>query len=135
MRRLMCAALAMLTLSIVVVGCGQKGPQKYHVAGTVSLDKKALENGTLIFYPTTGGGDADVATIRKGEYACEVKPGPKRVEITAQRPMVPEKLGPMGGPNMEQYLPQKYNKKSELTAEIKASGTNKVDFALESAKP
>lgn len=126
-KSLCAAALA----AALLAGCGTKGEPTYRVKGNVSFDSEPVPEGTLIFYPKDGPGDADVAKIKDGQYETRVKAGEKRVEIMAQRAMVPEKIGPLGGPEMEQYIPAEFNRNSELTADIQAANDNQVDFTLE----
>ena len=119
------------TLATGLIGCGPAPDAKYKVTGSVKFDDQPVQQGMAIFYPTDSGADADVAQIRDGKFEAEIKAGRKKVEITANREIVPRRLGPMGGPDMEQYIPAKFNSKSELTADV-IEDNNEINFDLKS---
>ncbi len=119
-------------LAALCISCAPAPVPKYKVTGTVTFDGDPIEEGTLIFYPAEEGSDADVATIKAGKYETRVKPGTKRVEITAQREM-PDKIGPYGDPEMEQFIPADFNRESKLQAEVAPVDNNILDFELESS--
>ena len=119
-------------ITSITTGCGSGTAPPQKVTGSVLMDGEAIADGYIMFYPTDTGGDATTAHIVAGDYETTMPPGPKKVEITAGREIVPTKIGPMGGPEMEQYIPAKYNTKSELTAEVEVKADNVIDFALTS---
>lgn len=119
-------------IAVVLAGCGPATAPPQKVTGSVLLDGEAVADGYIMFYPTDTGGDATTAHIVAGEYETKMPAGPKKVEITAGREIVPTKIGPMGGPEMEQYIPARYNTKSELKAEVEVKEDNVIDFALTS---
>ncbi|MDB5335355.1 MAG: hypothetical protein JWN70_974 [Planctomycetaceae bacterium] len=125
-------AFAGVALSIGLIGCGPAADAKYTVTGTVTFDDQPVKQGMLIFYPTDTGADADVTPIRDGRFELQMKAGPKKVEITANREIVPKKIGPMGGPEMEQYIPAKYNSKTELKSQVEKKAKNEIKFELKS---
>ncbi len=125
------ALLACAALAVGLIGCGPAADAKYKVTGSVKFDQQPVQQGMAIFYPADSGADADVAEIRDGKFEAEIKAGRKRVEITANREIVPRRLGPMGGPDMEQYIPAKFNSKSELTADV-IEDNNEINFDLKS---
>lgn len=131
------AAGAALALSLAaLVGCGGGGTKRASVGGTVSYDGKPIDNGSITFVPD-GGGDRPKAggSIRDGKYSIGATeggpvPGKYKVEITWDK-SAGKKLDPdiQGGTNTRQVLPEKFNKATTLTAEVK-SGSNKIDFPL-----
>ncbi len=125
-------ALAGVALSVGLIGCGPAGDAKYTVTGSVTFDDQPVKQGMAVFYPTDTGADADVTQIRDGHFNLQMKPGPKKVEITANREIVPKRIGPMGGPDMEQYIPAKYNSKTELKAQVEKKSKNEMKFELKS---
>lgn len=128
-----CLSLALLFAGFLCLpGCGSSGPPTYTVSGSVSLDGEPVKDGFLAFYPTDTGKDADTTKIAGGKYELKMEPGPKKVEITASREIVPKKIGPMGGPEMEQYIPAKFNTKSDLKAEVEKKAKNEINFELKS---
>lgn len=110
-------------------GCGQKGPEKYQVSGTVTFAGAPVSNGDIIFIPENTSLAPEAGAIAGGRYSALVKPGKCRVEITALN------IGPntpviMGSPIAANYIPEKYNRQSELTAEIQPRDGNVFDFPL-----
>ena len=62
-------------------------------------------------------------------------PGKYRVEIGASRKSgrkVPHPISQQPIDELEQFLPERYNLQSTLTAEVTAAGPNRFEFALES---
>ena len=137
-----------LLLGICIAGCGgDSGPERAVVFGKVTLDGAPVTEGSIAFIPmgqTTG--PTAGASIQAGEYRTPAGTGPvlgsHRVEITAyktgQRREVPGVGGATTGPSgtsvvaeVEMYIPERYNKSSNLTVDVK-SGRNQHDFKLES---
>ena len=131
----MVLSISTLTVS---AGCGSNsGLKRVVVEGRVTFDGEPITNGDVMFYPTekspapTAGG-----SIKDGKYVASarggVPVGQRRVEIRAYRK--PKSAGnhPSGeGPAAEQYLPEKYNIRSELTAVVKNdSKPMTLDFEL-----
>jgi hypothetical protein len=129
-----------LSLGIVTLaGCGgvDDAPQTVTVNGTVTFDGKPLPTGEIIFRPTEGNGRVDAAAIKDGKYSLECTLGGRVVTITALREVpgvVAQELetGEAGG-EVEQYIPEAYNDRTTLTADVSESGDNTFDFPLESA--
>ncbi len=93
------------------------------VTGTVSLDGQPIASGEVIFRAEDGKGPTHAGKIKDGTFSFSSSPGKKRVEITAMRP-VPgrtENLNPGSPPSpvLEQCIPEAYNSRSILTAEVK----------------
>ncbi len=119
-----------------LIGCGgADGPKTVTVSGEVTFDGKPLPAGEIIFRDDGGEGHADAGKIRAGEYSFQCTLGKKTVEISAMREVpgtVPQALetGEAGG-EVEQYIPEKYNGRTTLGAEVTESGENTFDFPLE----
>lgn len=112
-------------------GCGQES--KFHqVDGTVTWNGAAVADGEIIFIPEEKEFGADASKIKDGKYSLKAREGKKRVEIRATRP-VPGKLGPMGEPAIEDFIPEEYNDKSTLSADISKDKKN-FDFPLTDKK-
>ena len=128
MRHLCFATFAVLLIS----GCGSKptGPQKYTVAGAVTLDGQPVAEGVISF--DSPDGKAGSGSIKGGFYTAEVPAGMKTVRINAQKPT--GKKGPYGEDVTEELIPKQYNAESKEQFEVKTSGDNKKDFALNSKK-
>ncbi|WP_425613418.1 hypothetical protein NA78x_003250 [Anatilimnocola sp. NA78] len=120
------AALSILSLA----GCG--GSSAVKVAGNVTFQDKPIENGEIIFVPADSKVPAVAGKIEQGKYVCEVPPGASQVKVTAYRE-VPGKFDTSNpgqkNPLIEMYIPEKYNSKSELSAEVDPSKPT-LDFKL-----
>lgn len=130
-------SLSAAVFAASIIGCGgaPEGPKTAPVTGQVTLDGEPVAEGEIIFRPSEGGdGRSDAGAIRNGNYTMESTLGAKRVEIRAMRPVagaVEETLETgETGIAVEQYIPEKFNDKSELTADVQDSADNKIDFAL-----
>lgn len=128
-------------LLVVVAGCGSGGPPRLRVVGAVTLDGQPLADGAISFMPT-GKGVAAGATIAGGRYVVEgargPTPGEYRVEIRASAPsgkQVKDSFGQASIAEMESIIPDRYNDKTTLRAEITASGPNQFDFSLSTSPP
>lgn len=134
--------LWMLTAAtLLLTGCGHPGPERTSAEGQVTFDGKPLESGSIIFIPMdqTAGPSAG-GSIENGKYQILAPQGPivgsHQVQIRAFRKsgrMTP--AGPQPGaapsPEMEMFIPEKYNSKSTLEV-VFDSGMNQNDFELKS---
>ena len=127
--RLKIVAMFAVGLLGLVVGCSNEvGPKKYDVSGAVKVDGKEVAEGEIIFQSDDKSVGAEGGAIKDGKYALKAREGKNKVEIRATR-IVPGKKGPMGEDWVEQFIPEQYNEKSTLTAEV-GSGKTKHDFEL-----
>ncbi len=125
--------------SLVLVGCGgdEEGPVLHAVSGTVSLDGEPVQDGRIQFRTKTPEAKAYSAAITNGEYEVQTEAGSMSVEITASR-IVPGKFGESASPDepapplSEMYIPEQFNSKTTLTADIEAGADNTVPFDLTS---
>ena len=120
-----------------MTGCGDgidDAPEVAPVTGTVLWNGKPLEEGTIVFHPTSGrsasgtikGGEiVEVTTTTKGDGAPV---GENKVTVFATKPD-PKDTSGMGTISL---IPVKYNdvKKSGLNATIKSNQENSVAFDL-----
>ncbi|NLS96945.1 MAG: hypothetical protein GXX96_32815 [Planctomycetaceae bacterium] len=101
----------------------------------MTFDGQPVEEGRILFRAVEGDQRAFSGAIQNGRYELESLPGKMTVEITASR-IIPGKFDesnpdekvPMG----EMYIPERYNSKTELTAEVPAGGAKDVNFTLTS---
>lgn len=142
--------VAALLLLPLLAGCGRtvSGPPRAAVDGNVIVGGEPLRAGVIGFFPADGKqGPAVYATIREGHYALRQAEGPvlgrHRVEINSAVESDPvaaagdreealtqhiRKHGPLL-PRVR--IPEQFNRRSTLTAEVKGSGVNTLDFRLE----
>jgi hypothetical protein len=127
-------------LSTFGSGCGGKvdeGPALFPVKGTVTFEGEPVKEGRIQFSPAAGNGAARSAEIKEGAYELNAEPGKMKVEITASR-IVPGKFSEPASPDEapqplgEMYIPEQYNSKTTLEAEVKSSGDNNIPFQLTS---
>lgn len=131
-------AVAVLTLSLLsVTGCGEGGPARAGIQGTVTWQGSPIENGKISFIPQNGGPEA-VATIVGGKYQLSESEGPvlgaNRIAIMGLRNLGSQEAGPPHPPGTmieatQQFIPNEYNNSSKLETEIQA-GENTYDVAL-----
>tara|TARA_R110002095_G_scaffold203734_1_gene185857 strand:+ start:3114 stop:3560 length:447 start_codon:yes stop_codon:yes gene_type:complete len=126
-----------LMLSLLICGCGggiDDAPKVASVNGSVIWNGKPLDEGTIVFHPTSGrsasgtikGGEiVEVTTTIQGDGAPV---GENKVTIFATKPD-PKDASGMGTISL---IPVRYNdvKKSGLKAIIKVNEENKVNFDL-----
>ena len=133
------AALGLMVASIT--GCGGSGDvAKTVISGAVSYDGQPIEDGTIRFVPTKDTrAPVSAAQIQNGRYSADarggVPVGTYRVEIEAFRtdPKAPPgaDTGGLEGPPPEQFIPEKYNRQSELELTLEpAGGPITRDFEL-----
>jgi hypothetical protein len=124
-------SLALLA-AVASVGCDKATP-KAQVRGTVTLDKKLLPEGQILF--VTPGKPPEALPITNGNYEGTVEVGARRVEILAYKTAA---AVPMQGETFEptkvNYLPPRYNTDSSLKADVTASGSNEFKFELKSSQ-
>lgn len=126
-----------LTIAIAACGCGGDDPlRRYSVSGTATFDGQPLPEGDIVFLPTDGKARPEGGAIKNGAFTVDMVPGKKRVEIRASREnpgkLIDSMLEPgKKVPAREDYIPAKYNDKSELTADV-TSSTPPLKFELKS---
>lgn len=134
---------ALAALAVLVLGCGQQGPERVPVSGTVTWNGEPLPSAEhrpsrIYFVPAQGNeAPSTSAEIVNGEYTIEsnggVPVGKHRVRIEAYRPP-PGSAAAEGqelpawvaddveGPPVIQFIPPRYNQRSELEIIIDPAG-------------
>jgi hypothetical protein len=115
-----------------VAACG--GPRDAAtVSGSVTIDGRVAETGSITFIPVNGEGPSSGAAIAAGQYSASVWPGKSRVEIRVPKVVGESKLYDTPDSPLQQVmaevLPAKYNEKSELELDVQL-GQNQKDWAL-----
>jgi hypothetical protein len=102
------------------------------VNGEVRFDDTAIPSGFIQFEPHDSKLPPESAPITAGRYSGIFRIGPSRVRISASRPS--KMINPdTGQPIDESFIPERYNAKTELSADVVANRTNTFDFRLQSA--
>lgn len=135
-------ALILTFITLSFSGCGEEGLKYAKVEGTVTVDGKPAQTGTVLFVPQQGteGGVSSGTITKDGTYTL-VGPKGKGVvvgthKILVQCPM--EGSGPDSGQDPQQgappcIIPAKYanERSSDITKEV-TEGENKIDIQLTS---
>ena len=118
-----------------LAGCSESGPEFFQVTGTVTFDAKPLSAGDIIFLPNDPTQTATGGTITDGKYSVKALAGEYRVQINASREVPGKKVKGVDGkdvPIFQNYVPKRYNEKTELTAKVLSSASSDVNFDLKS---
>lgn len=114
------------------VGCGPESKVGI-ISGTVKVDGKAAEKGSISFIPLDEQGPTAGTEIKDGKFRSEAALGECKVEIRIPRVVGKKKIYDTPDSPVqeisEEVLPAKYNEASELRVEIK-KGTNSKDWDL-----
>jgi hypothetical protein len=110
----------------LLLGCSR--PETVEVSGNVTWQGAPISNGDIVFVATDPHIAAVAGKISDGAFTLRCKPGDKRVEIQSYRLTGRKTL--QGNPEGEMYIPERYNTKSELAANVILNGTNTLEFAL-----
>jgi hypothetical protein len=126
-----------------LAGCGEDELPREAVSGTVTLDGQPLKSGMIQFQPTSAGeATAGGAAIVDGKYSVPkaqgLVPGKYQVMITGVTgpPEAPKEQLPGDAPRpvlpAKELIPDRYNAKTELTAQVNTGGPNTFPFELSS---
>lgn len=134
------ARVLLLALAILgSVGCrraAQYGPLA-DVSGTVTVDGKPLDDGTVAFV-TPATGDVQVFPVRDGRFAGRTRVGDRRVEFRRYVAAKAEASGfelPGPSPFPANTLPDHLNSMSTITVTVAAEGRNEFTFDLDTTPP
>lgn len=128
----------LLAVALVAAGCGDRGPIRGGLAGTVSLGGESVAEGVIRFFPLRDGIGSD-GPIVAGRYAIPAARGLSRgiyrVEISALKPtgrQVPDFDGRPGDMKDEviETVPARYNRESELRIDFDPVAGLSHDFQL-----
>jgi hypothetical protein len=118
---------------LAVAGCDST-PKTYPVTGTVTLDGQPIPDGDIIFLPADTAVAPEPGKIVGGRYTLNARVGVKKVSISASKIIPGGARGGGNEPVPEEYVPERYNDLTELTAEVVPDGTNTFDFRLTTKK-
>lgn len=128
-----------LLLGALLAGCGPSAPKRYPVSGTVKYKGAPLPNGSIMFLEEGTGALVTGTTITDGKYAIPeaggLLAGKYKVSVSypdpkGAAPAPKEGEAPGASREVKETLPAKYNRDTELRAEIKADGANELPFDL-----
>jgi hypothetical protein len=123
---------AILYLIVFLPACSQSRPSPLHVQGTVNVDGKPLDDGSITLFGADGGAPDEIP-VKDGKFDGRATPGKKRVELRAFRMGKETKMGDTVMPaTKENYLPPRLNTDSKLAAEVSATGIDPSKFEVTS---
>jgi hypothetical protein len=115
-------------------GCAEKKVEQksVQVSGKVNIDSKPLAEGEVTFVGDPGS-IPEVIPIKNGVFDGTVKPGKKKVEIRAFRieKPPPTATGFVTDSHVN-YIPERFNAKTTLLAEVTESGISPNVFDVKS---
>lgn len=125
---------------VAAAGCGgpSDGLPRQAISGSVTLDGQPVAVGSITFIPMGFDGPPVGASIQDGAYSISAQNGPvpgiHRVAIYRRMPTGKTTTDPddPGVVVEEQFetIPDAYNSRSDLKAEVKAGGSNRFDYEL-----
>lgn len=128
--------LAAALLLLATSGCGS-GEAYHPISGTVLLNEQPLKKGVITLFPS-GPGTTVGGEIIEGKFSLPRENGPTpgkyRVEIVAFKASGKKEFDVDLNSQVDvevQYLPAKYNTKSELECNVEQGGKNEFEFKLE----
>ncbi len=123
--------------ALALAGC-ERGPVRIPIRGVVTYKGSNLADGWITFVPAEADkGTQESARITDGKYelpaANGLMPGTYRVAITATEPAAaPAPNVPPGAPKRgKDLLPDEYNRDSNLSIDVPATGKRDFDFPLQ----
>lgn len=131
--------IGVLGMAFHMSGCANtEVPGMAVVTGTVVLDGQPVEDGTILFEPKDGEGQAVSAVIKKdGRFEARVPQGEKCVRINWPKVTGQKKVSDTPDSlvidTVEEMVPEKYNSKSALMISV-GMGKSKLDFRLETPR-
>jgi hypothetical protein len=125
--------MATATAALHAGGCSRRGgmPPAYEVTGSVTVEGEPLVEGAISFDPADGKGSVYGGLIRNGAYSVKAAAGPKLVRILGMKKL--GAVGPDGQPMASQFLPPRYNTKTEIKAVVEPK-RNDLSFELKTEK-
>ena len=123
-------------LLVFTLGCGEASGSRRAVQGSVKLRGVPLDNGTITFFKSKQ--QAGGALIKDGAYSLPapqgLDPGKYLVRINSMEPVAftPEDYAAgKTPPEAKDRIPPAFNTESKQEVEVKETGVNQFDFAVE----
>jgi hypothetical protein len=124
------ARCLLLAVAIAAGGCGG-GSGLHEVTGDVTFNGEPVEAGDVLFVDPDRVLPPVHGKIVNGQFRLQCPAGPRSVEIRAakasQNKAAPAVL-------FEDYIPEQFNVRSALTAEVTRGGKNHFTFDLDSRR-
>lgn len=131
--RILLILIVIVATELCLCGCGSpRRPGMSDVSGLVTLDGQPIAEGFITFESVDASYPPESAPIKLGQYKALARRGKSIVRIIASRQIGEQDFTAANPPAWEDYIPARYNERSELVAEIEPQGTNEIDFDLRS---
>jgi hypothetical protein len=134
------ASAALLAAAISFTGCGESGPPRAPIAGSVTVGGAPLKAGRILFLPQAPTeGPAVSARVVDGKYSLTDDDGPiagsHRVEVESDLPISFDlddeaAFARLKGKLPRQPVPSKFNRESTLSVDVKLDVENRFDVAI-----
>lgn len=136
--RLTAVALLCACVAFAFVGCGQKGPKKVSISGTITVDGEPVDKGSVRFKPADGQGPTDGAQIVDGKFEAEVTTGEKILVVDGSKVVGQFEPDPTLNPGvmadqLEMYPGMPFKQEKKITVEKKGQ-TFDIDYVTEEAE-
>lgn len=124
----------------MLTGCG-RSDGLLTISGTVTLDGKPVQDGSVSLMPVDGKGIAGGGTIINGRYTAESSPGEMAVQIYAHEQVekpnpTPEEVERGLHIDNKQLLPPAYNQQSKLRITVSPDNlTHNFELTSDGAIP
>jgi hypothetical protein len=132
------AAAGLIVAMLLASGCGKaRGPDRYPVAGTVTLGGQPLPDGEVYFrIPSTGS--IEVLPVKDGSFEGLAAAGRHRVEIyrfeqpqpTAEQLAGLDEMARVLARERRNLIPAAFNARSALEADVRPDQANRFEFSL-----
>jgi hypothetical protein len=132
------AAAGLIVAMLLASGCGKaRGPDRYPVAGTVTLGGQPLPDGEVYFrIPSTGA--IEVLPVKEGSFEGLAAAGRHRVEIyrfeqpqpTAEQLAGLDEMARVLASERRNLIPAAFNARSALEADVRPDHANRFEFSL-----
>lgn len=117
-----------LLAGILAGGCSQ--PSDFvEVTGTVRWNGTPMPSGMIVLQPINPSQAPAGGKIEAGQFRVRSKPGKMRVQIESVRATT-ERDPETGSFLGEMYVPARYNRETELEADVTRDGNNRFEFLL-----
>ncbi|MCA9259476.1 MAG: DUF1416 domain-containing protein [Planctomycetales bacterium] len=120
--------IAVFAFGASTVGC-QDAPQgKVAISGDVTWNGAPIATGYISFVPADGQKPSESSKIEDGSFSLYGYPGTNKIRILATKEAGFD--AGMNQPILVQYIPEKYNDKTELLHDVQSDGETGLSFAL-----
>jgi len=119
---------------VLLAACGDSGPERAEVTGTVTLDGDPLPEATVVFQPAQGSPSIG-ETGSRGRYRLEYTAGKTGATLGKHRVSITTGCvkGPPGNEKeVPERVPPEYNTESQITRQVEP-GENVFDLPIKTS--